>query len=81
MNFQTIRRLQKMNVARRNRGRQRDPLLLKLVSVFAKADAIEDHERWLKGLPPYKADAPSETKRRDGKGNDIQGRLKWHVVK
>lgn len=55
-----------------------DPLLLKLVSVFAKADAIEDHQRWLKGLPPLKADAPLPAKRASRKDDDTKVTLNWH---
>ncbi|MGP3711773.1 hypothetical protein ACS5UA_13065 [Brucella sp. RRSP16] len=57
-----------------------DPLLLKLVSVFAKADAIEDHERWLKGLPPLKEDAPLPAKKRSRKENDTKVTARWHSV-
>ncbi|WP_144405831.1 hypothetical protein [Brucella anthropi] len=57
-----------------------DPLLLKLVSVFAKADAIEDHELWLKGLPPLKADAPLQTKKRSRKEGDAKVEVNWHSI-
>ncbi|WP_138144032.1 hypothetical protein [Brucella sp. 10RB9215] len=55
-----------------------DPRLLKLVSAFAKADAIKDHERWLMGQPPLKADAPSPAKKRSRKEGDAKVTLNWH---
>lgn len=55
-----------------------DPRLLKLVSVSAKADAIEDHERWLKALPPLKADAPLPAKRASRKDDDTKVTVRWH---
>lgn len=57
-----------------------DPLLLKLVSVFAKADAIEDHQRWLKGQPLLKADAPLPAKKRSRKEGDAKLTVNWHSV-
>ncbi|KAB2795938.1 hypothetical protein F9K87_16185 [Brucella anthropi] len=57
-----------------------DPRFLKLVSAIAKADAIEDHERWLKGLPPLKADAPLPAKKRSRKENDTKVTVRWHSV-
>lgn len=57
-----------------------DPRLLKLVSAFAKADAIEDHERWLKGQPPLTADAPLQTKKLSRKEGDAKVTVRWHSV-
>lgn len=55
-----------------------DPRLLKLVSAIAKANAIEDHERWLKGLPPLKADAPLPAKKGSRKKGEAKVTLNWH---
>lgn len=57
-----------------------DPRLLKLASAFAKADAIEDHERRLKGLSPLKADAPLPAKRASRKDDDTKVTVRWHSV-
>lgn len=55
-----------------------DPRLLKLVSAFAKADAIEDHERWLKGVPPLTADGPLPAKKRSRKEGEAKIAVNWH---
>ena len=55
-----------------------DPRLLKLVSAFAKADAIEDQERWLKGLPPLTADARLPAEKGSRKKGEAKVILNWH---
>ncbi|KAA9354262.1 hypothetical protein [Ochrobactrum quorumnocens] len=57
-----------------------DPRLLKLISSLAKADAREDHERWVNGLPPLKADAPLPAKKRSQKEDDAKVTVNWHSV-
>lgn len=42
-----------------------DPRLLKLISSLAKADAHEDHERRLSGLPPLTADSLTKKAKRE----------------
>lgn len=57
-----------------------DPRLLKLVSAFAKADAIEDHERWLKGQPPLTADARLPAEKGSRKKGGAKVILNWQSV-
>lgn len=57
-----------------------DPRLLKLVSAFAKADAIEDHEQGIKGQLPLKADAPLPAKERSRQEGDAKVTVNWHSV-
>ncbi|TCQ79574.1 hypothetical protein EDF68_104158 [Ochrobactrum sp. BH3] len=56
-----------------------DPRLLKLISSLAQADAREDHERRLIGLPPLTADSLTK-KARKRKESDHQTTIQWHFV-